>query len=66
MAKPRSPRPEILKHDADADLVLKINQNLHSLKSESDDKAKVNGRLLQQVNLPADVVDGLQRKLKAK
>jgi hypothetical protein len=46
--------------------VLRVNQNLQSLKSEIDDKAKVNGRLLQQVILLADVVDSLQQKLKAK
>ena len=66
MAKPKPPKQEIPEHDAAADLLLKINQSLQSLKSEIDDKAKVNGRLLQQVILLADVVDRLQQKLKAK
>ncbi|MBV9877420.1 MAG: hypothetical protein JO025_22010 [Verrucomicrobia bacterium] len=66
MAKPKPPKQEVPEHDADADRVLRVNQNLQSLKSEIDDKAKVNGRLLQQVILLADVVDSLQQKLKAK
>ena len=66
MAKAKPPKQEIPEHDAAADLLLKINQNLQSLKSEIDGDAKINGRLLQQVILLAAVVDSLSQKLKQK
>lgn len=66
MAKAKPQKQEIPEHNADADLLLKINQNLQSLKSEIDANAKINGRLLQQVILLADVVDNLSEKLKQK
>ena len=53
-------------HDADADLLLKIGQNLQALKTEVEDKTKVNGRLLQQVTLLAQVVERLRAELKKK
>jgi hypothetical protein len=49
--------------EQNADLLLKINQNLQSLKSQPD-ADPVNKRLLQQVILLAEMVGTLNAKLK--
>jgi hypothetical protein len=49
--------------EQNADLLLKINQNLQSLKSQPD-ADPVNKRLLQQVILLAEMLGTLNAKLK--